>query len=103
LYYGVVNQRAKKWTAKDVLNPSTVDEIVKQDEGYFILRTLRNSPAYLEKRKKDVFAMIRQLGLPTWFGSFSSANTKWIYLLRILGKLNDGKDYSDADIEAMDW
>ena len=24
-------------------------------------------------------------------------------LLRILGKLNDGKDYSDDDIEAMDW
>ena len=42
----------KKWTAKDVLNPSTVDEIVKQEEGYFILRTLRNSPAYPEKRKK---------------------------------------------------
>jgi hypothetical protein len=68
----------KKWTAKDVLNPSTVNEMVKLDEGYFILRTLRNSPAYLEKRKKDVFAMIRQLGLPTWFGSFSSADTKWI-------------------------
>jgi hypothetical protein len=47
--------------------------------------------------------MIRQLGLPTWFGSFSSADTKWIDLLRILGKLNDGKDYSDDDIEAMDW
>jgi hypothetical protein len=43
------------------------------------------------------------LGLPTWFGSFSSADTKWIDLLRILGKLNDGKDYSDDDIEAMDW
>ena len=52
--------------------------MVKLDEGYFILRTLRSSPAYLEKRKKDVFAMIRQLGLPTWFGSFSSADTKWI-------------------------
>ena len=58
----------KTWTAKDVLNPSTVNEMVKLDDGYFILRTLRNSPAYLEKRKKDVFAMIRQLGLPTWFG-----------------------------------
>jgi hypothetical protein len=42
--------------------------------------------------------MIRQLGLPTWFGSFSSADTKWIYLLRILGKLKDGKDYSDLNL-----
>jgi len=29
----------KKWTAKDVLNPSTVNEMVKLDEGYFILKT----------------------------------------------------------------
>jgi hypothetical protein len=51
--------------AKDVLNPSTVNQLVRLDEGYFIFRTLRNSPVYLGKRKKDLFAMIRQLGLPT--------------------------------------
>ena len=93
----------KKWTAKDVLNPTTVNDLVKLDEGYFIFRTLRNSPAYLEKKKKDVFAMIRQLGLPTWFGSFSSADTRWHDLLKVLGKLNDGKDYTDQEIEEMDW
>ena len=42
----------KKWTAKDILNPTTVNELVNLDEGYFIFRTLRNSPAYLEKKKK---------------------------------------------------
>jgi hypothetical protein len=52
--------RRENWTAKDILNPSTVNELVKLDEGYFIFRSLQNSPAYLEKRKKDVFAMIRQ-------------------------------------------
>ena len=93
----------KKWTAKDLLNPTTVNDIVKLDEGYYIFRTLRNSPVYLEKRKKDLFAMIRQLGLPTWFGSFSSADTNWHDLLKILAKLNEGKDYSDVDIEKMDW
>ena len=67
----------KKWTAQDVLNPYKVNDMVRLDEGYFILRTLRNCPAYLEKRKKDLFAMIRQLNLPTWFGSFSSADTRW--------------------------
>ncbi|XP_076081165.1 uncharacterized protein LOC143052085 [Mytilus galloprovincialis] len=93
----------KKWTAKDVLNPNTVNDLVRLDEGYYIFRSLRNSPVYLEKRKKDLFAMIRQLGLPTWFGSLSSADTNWKDLLRILGKLNDGKEYTDNELEGMDW
>jgi len=93
----------KQLTAKDILNPSTVKQLVNLDEGYFIFRTLRNSPVYLEKRKKDLFAMIRQLGLPTWFGSFSSADTKWNDLLRVLGKLNDGRDYTDTELEDMNW
>jgi hypothetical protein len=93
----------KKWTAKDVLNPSTVNQLVRLDEGYFIFRTLRNSPVYLEKRKKDLFAMIRQLGLPTWFGSLSSADTKWNDLLRVLARLNDGTEKSDEELEKMNW
>lgn len=93
----------KKWTAKDILNPGTVNDLVRLDEGYYIFRSIRNSPVYLEKRKKDVFSMIRQLGLPKWFGSFSSADTRWNDLLRILGKLNDGKEYSDDELENMDW
>ena len=93
----------KQWTAKDILNPSTVNQLVRLDEGYYIFRTLRNSPVYLEKKKKDLFAMIRQLGLPKWFGSFSSADTRWNELLRVLGKLNDRKDYSDSQLENLSW
>ncbi|CAC5425695.1 unnamed protein product [Mytilus coruscus] len=47
--------------------------------------------------------MIRQLGLPTWFGSLSSADTKWKDFLRILAKLNDAIEYSDEELENMDW
>jgi hypothetical protein len=38
-------------------------EIVKQDDGFRVLRNLRGSPPYWEKAKKDVFAMIRQFHL----------------------------------------
>jgi hypothetical protein len=58
---------------------------------------------YLGKRKKDLFAMIRQLGLPTWFGSLSSADTKWNDLLRVLARLNDGTEKSDEELEKMNW
>lgn len=47
--------------------------------------------------------MIRQFGLPTWFMSFSAADTRWNDLIRVLGVLNDQKKYTDADIESMTW
>ena len=56
-----------------------------------------------EKAKKDIFAMIRQLGPATLFCSFSSAETQWIHLLRILGKLVDDKEYSDIELENLNW
>lgn len=59
--------------------------------------------AYLETRKKDLFAMIRQLSLPSWFMSLSAADTRWTDLLRILAKLNDGIDYSEREIEELTW
>ena len=47
--------------------------------------------------------MITQLGPVTLFCSFSSAETKWIHLLRILGKLVDAKEYSDSELENLNW
>lgn len=81
----------------------TVDNLVCLDEGFRVLRNLRGSPPYFERCKKDLFAMIRQLGKPTWFCSFSAAETRWVHLLKILGRLVDKKDYSDNDINAMTW
>ena len=54
---------------------------------------------YFEKAKRDLFAMIRQLGPATLFCSFLSAETQWIqFLLKILGKLLDNKDYCDSEL-----
>ncbi|XP_061196513.1 uncharacterized protein LOC133204782 [Saccostrea echinata] len=92
----------KKITAEQVLNPVSAEKIVRLNEGYYIFRTLRNSPAYLSSKKKDVFAMIRQLGLPTWFISLSSADTRWQDLLKTLAML-DGKSMSQEELEAMSW
>ena len=47
--------------------------------------------------------MIRQLGSATLFCSFSSAETQWIYLLRILGQLVDHKHYTDEQLESLNW
>ena len=47
--------------------------------------------------------MIRQLGNPTWFCSFSAAETRWSHLLKILGRLVEKKAYTDWEIENKTW
>ena len=94
--------KGKKITAGEARNQSTLDKMVLLDEGYYIFRQLRNSPAYLSSKKKDVFAMIRQLGLPTWFMSLSSADTRWSFLLKALSQL-DGIILSDEEVAKLSW
>ena len=64
-------------TAGQIKTQGTLENLIKFDEGYKFLRALRGSPPYFEKAKKDLFAMIRQLGPASLFCSFSSAETKW--------------------------
>ena len=80
-----------------------LQSLINHDDGFRFLKTLRGSPPYFEKAKKDLFAMIRQLGPASLFCSFSSAETKWNHLLRILGKLIDHKDYSDEELNNLTW
>ena len=80
-----------------------VERLIHLDEGFKFLRALRGSPPYFEKAKRDLFAVIRQLGPATLFCSFSSAETQWIHLLKILGKLLDNKDYCDSELENFNW
>ncbi len=95
--------KGKTYTAGDLKSESCVDKLINLDEGFRVLRNLRGSPPYFERCKKDLFAMIRQLGKPTWFCSFSAAETRWIHLIKILGRLIDNKDYNDEEVKQMTW
>ena len=64
-----------------------LERLIHHDEGFKFARALRGSPPYFEKAKKDLFAMIRQLGPASLFCSFSSAKPKWTHLLKYLGNL----------------
>lgn len=90
-------------TAGQLKRPGAIDNMVHHDERFKFLRALRGSLPYFEKAKKNIFAMIRQLGPASFFCSFSSAETQWIYLLRILGKLVDNKEYADNELENFNW
>ena len=96
-------RKGKKYTAGDLKSAGSWEKLIHLDEGFRVFRNLRGSPPYFERCKKDLFAMIRQLGKPTWFCSFSAAETRWIHLLKILGRLIDKKDYTDNEIQVMTW
>ena len=95
--------RSTALTAGEVKSQECIDKLVRHDEGYRVFKDLRGSPPYWEKVKKDIFALIRQLGIPTWFSSFSSAETKWHHLLQILEKTVEGKTCSEKDVEKFTW
>lgn len=92
----------KEVTVGNVLNPGDFDNNVRLNKGYRVLRNLKGSPAFWESAKKDLFALIRQLCIPTWFCSLSTAENTWTDLLKTLGKLVNEKYYTDDDIEKPD-
>ena len=48
--------------------------MIKLDEGYYIFKDIRNSPAYLTRKKKEAFAMICQLGFPSLYVTICCRN-----------------------------
>ena len=95
----VINPSGDKYVAKEVLDHS--DRILKFNEGYRFLKTLRGSPPYFEKVKKNVFAMMRYHGQPTFFTTFSAAEHQWTELLQQLGLEVDKRLYSEKEIYEM--
>jgi len=95
--------QGKKVTVQDILAPGAVNSIVRHNEGYQVLKNLRGSPAYWESAKKDLFALIKQLGIPTWFCSLSAAETRWYNLLQCLARLVDHVDYTVQEIKELSW
>jgi hypothetical protein len=77
--------------ACDVINKILFYFILHFDLGYMDLSRHSTSPNYLSRLRKDVFEMIRQLGPPTFFGSFTSVESKWLPLLKCLYNLNSKK------------
>ena len=65
-------------TASMLTDYNEMQKLIQRDEGYKFLAKVRGTPAFWESTKKDVFAMIRQLGIPTFFITFSAADRRWM-------------------------
>lgn len=66
------------------------------------LRHIPNSSWYWSNRKRDLFAMIRQLGKPTIFLTLSANEIGWKHLLQLLYKLkNKGAEFTEDNLNQM--
>lgn len=82
----------KKLTREDIEDKQFMDSMIERNLAF--LKSIPNSVQYWMARKKDVFAMIRQLGKPTIFLTLSASEYSWSDLLRILHKLEVGKEWA---------
>jgi hypothetical protein len=77
--------------AKDIKYKVNLEKIMKSDIGYIDFKNIRTSLDYLQQNKKNIFAMIRQLGLPTFFITFTSAEHCWYPLVVSISDLHRNK------------
>ena len=81
---------------------NTVKTMLQNQEAYKFLSEVKGSPAYWKQFLYDVLAMVRQLGLPTYFLTLSCADLHWNELVYIISKLQ-GVDITDDDIENLTY
>ena len=67
----------QKITAGMLQNPTALQHLVRTEHAYKFLKNIRGSPAYWQHELYDVLAMLRCLGIPTWFLTLSAADLHW--------------------------
>jgi len=86
--------------AGQLSNKEELYSMMKKDEGFRYLQALRGSPEYWRTTMNDLFAMIRQLGLPTWFCTFSAAElSRWPETIEAIVR-NTGHT---VDFDSLEW
>ena len=59
------------------------------------MRSIKGTPAYWRKFLHEVMTMVKQLGIPTFFFTLSSADLRWnelIYIISNLSEINISED-----------
>ena len=73
----------------------TVKSFIAKDDSFM-------SPAYWKKFLSEVLAMVKQLGLPTFFMTLSCADLRWNELISTISKLK-GEILTEEQINNMSY
>ena len=67
----------------------TIKRFVATDNAFLFMSSVKGTPAHSKQFLYDVLAMVKQLGIPTCFLTFSCADIRWEKLPYIINKLNN--------------
>ena len=83
-------------------NVNKLKSMVCQDQAYLFLRQIPGTPPYWQKILYEVVAMVKQLGIPTWFMRLSCADLRWTELFQIVAR-TQGRDITEEEVEALSY
>lgn len=79
-----------------------LQNLISQDQAYLFLRQIPDTPPYWQKFMYVIVAMVKQLGIPTWFMTLSCADLRWPELFQIIAK-TEGKKMTSAQVDALSY
>ena len=83
-------------------NTQILQNLISQDQAYLFLRQIPGCPPYWQKFTYEVVAMVKQLGIPTWFMTLSCAGLRWPELFQIIARTN-GKNTTDEEVKTLSY
>ena len=87
-------------TAGLLCNPIALQQLVRNEQAYKVLKNARGSPAYWQNEMYDVLALLRSLSKPTWFLTLSADDLHWPEMIQAVC-LQYGKSLSRAEVLQM--
>lgn len=86
LQFCLRKKSTEKITVAQLKDSNHIEKLIQHDDGFKIIQPIRSSPSFWEKKKSELLSMVRQLGCPSFFLTFSAAETRWSELIVILGQ-----------------
>ena len=102
LLKGGRSYKGRNITAGMLRDSAFISNMVKQEDAYKFLKTVRGSPAYWQNELFDILAMLRQFGTPTFFLTLSVADYQWPEIIQAIASQR-GEMLTDEDVHAMSW
>ena len=94
--------RGQSVNAGMLKNASVVQDLIRTEHAYKFLKNIRGSPAYWQHQLYEVLAMIRSLGIPTWFLTLSAADLHWPEMIQATMR-QYGVVITKEEVAQMDW
>ncbi len=96
------DKTGKRLSAGLLKDLSNITNMMKADIAFQLLKEIRGSPPYWQVMLYNALAMIRQLGIPTWFLTLSAADMKWPDIIQSIAA-QYGTIYTDDQVKALSW